>query len=82
VSTQRAIPVWLVQAISGTIVGAILAWGAWATTTAAKHEARIAVVETKINEVHENIQDIKATELRINAKLDRLIEGPHGSRAR
>lgn len=68
------IPSWIVQAIVGIVLSSGVAWASWATVTSMKHETRISVVETKADNVKDDIVEIKDGQKEMNNKLDRLIE--------
>ena len=68
------VPMWVLQAVFGTLLSAGVAWTTWATVTANKHEAKIQVVETKVDALKSDISDIKDGQKEMNKKLDRLIE--------
>lgn len=68
------VPMWVLQALFGVILSGGVAWTTWATVTANQHEAKILVVETKVDDIHKDIAEIKRGQQRIDDKLDRLIE--------
>jgi outer membrane murein-binding lipoprotein Lpp len=68
------VPMWVLQAIAGVVLSGGVAWTTWATVATNRHEAKIMVVETKMDDVHEDIKDIKAGQEKLNDKMDRLLE--------
>jgi hypothetical protein len=72
---------WIVQTILGLILSGGVAWCTWASVSSWKHEVRINVVETKVEDIHSDIGEIKQMQKETNQKLDRLIErGDNGIR--
>lgn len=71
------IPMWIVQAIVGLVLSGGVAWCTWASVSNWKHEVRIGVVETKVDDIHKDIDEIKDGQKEMNRKLDRLIERGH-----
>jgi len=75
------IPMWIVQAVVGLILSGGVAWCTWASVSSWKHEVRINVVESKVEDIHSDIGEIKGDVKEMNRKLDRLIErGNNGVR--
>jgi len=70
------VPMWIVQAVVGLILSGGIAWCTWASVTNWKHEVRINVVESKVDDIHGDINEIKEMQKETNRKLDRLIESP------
>ncbi len=68
------VPMWIVQAIVGLVLSGGVAWCTWASVSNWKHEVRIGVVETKVDDIHSDIGEIKEMQKETNRKLDRLIE--------
>lgn len=68
------VPMWLIQTILGILLSSGIAWATWASVTSWKHESRISTVETKINDVKDDITEIKDGQKEMNRKLDRLLE--------
>jgi hypothetical protein len=68
------VPMWIVQTVLGLILSGGIAWCTWASVTNWKHEVRIGVVETKVDDIHSDIGEIKGDVKDMNRKLDRLIE--------
>jgi len=68
------VPMWIMQAVVGVILSGGIAWCTWASVASWKHEARIGVVETKVNDIHDDIAEIKDGNKEMNRKLDRLLE--------
>lgn len=71
------VPMWIIQTLLGLILSAGIAWCTWASVSSWKHEVRIGVVETKVEDIHGDISEIKEMQKETNQKLDRLIEGRH-----
>lgn len=75
---KAALPRWMVKAIAIAIIGALVtgagAWGAHLSGKANDHEKRIAVVETKVDDVKDDIREIKDGQKETNQKLDRLLD--------
>jgi len=69
-SALSTIPLWVVQAIFGLLLTSGVAWVTWATASSWKHEARIAVTETKVDAVKQDISDIKGEQKAQSQKLD------------
>jgi len=69
-----AIPVWIIQTVIGIILSGGIAWCTWASVSNWKHEVRIGVVETKVDGLKGDINEIKEMQKETNQKLDRLIE--------
>jgi hypothetical protein len=65
---------WVIQAIIGLVLSGGAAWCTWASVSSWKHEVRIGVIESKVEDIHTNIAEIKDGQKEMNAKLDRLIE--------
>ncbi len=69
---------WIVQTVLGAVLSGGIAWTTWATVTANRHETKIAVVETKVNNVDKSLDEIKGEQKdfrnETNKKLDRLLE--------
>lgn len=65
---------WIIQAFLATILTGGVAWCTWASVSTWKHEVRIGVVETKVEDIHKDIDEIKDGQKEMNRKLDRLIE--------
>ena len=76
--SMSTVPMWIVQAVVGIMLSALVAWTTWASVTSWKHETRITVTEQQVSTVKEDVKDIKQEqkEMRseMNAKLDRLLE--------
>jgi len=68
------VPMWLLQAVFGALLSGGIAWTTWATVSENKHTAEIAVVQTKMDSIKEDMKDIKEGQKTMNDKLDRLIE--------
>jgi len=68
------VPMWLLQAVFGTILTGAVAWATWSTATENRHTAEIAVVQTKVDGMKDDLKDIKEGQKSMNDKLDRLIE--------
>jgi hypothetical protein len=68
------LPMWLVQGAIAVLLSGGITWCTWASVSNWKHEVRLGIVETKVDNVHQDIQDIKDSQLEMNRKLDRLIE--------
>ena len=70
-----SIPAWVLQTVVGAILTAALTWGSWTSISLQRHESRIAVSESRANTVDKSIDEIKQSQLRIEDKLDRILEG-------
>jgi hypothetical protein len=68
------VPMWLLQALFGAVLSGGIAWTTWATVAVNKHEAKVLVVEAKMDGMKSDIKDIKEGVKDTNDKLDRLIE--------
>jgi hypothetical protein len=75
---MSTIPMWVVQTIVGILLTSGVAWATWASVTSWKHDGRIAVVESKMETVKDDIKEIKDGNKEMNHKLDRLLEQRHG----
>lgn len=69
-----SVPMWIVQTIVGLALSGGVAWCTWASVSSWKHEVRINVVESKVDDIHGDIGEIKGDVKEMNQKLDRLIE--------
>jgi hypothetical protein len=69
-----ALPMWVIQTVVGLVLSGGIAWCTWASVSSWKHEVRIGVVETKVDDIHGDISEIKEMQKETNRKLDRLIE--------
>ena len=72
--SMNTIPMWIVQALVGILLTSGVAWATWASVSSWKQAERISVVETKVDDVHGDINEIKDSQKEMNRKLDRLIE--------
>lgn len=68
------VPMWIIQAAIAAILSGGIAWCTWASVATWRHEVRIGVVETRVEDIHRDIDEIKDGQKEINRKLDRLIE--------
>ena len=69
------IPMWMIQTALGAVLSGGIAWTTWATVQTNNHATKIAVVETKVDDVQSDIHEIKELAKETNKKLDRVIEG-------
>lgn len=67
------VPAWIVQAITGLLLTSMLAWGAWATTTAMHAETRVSVLAERVDTIKSDLAEIKESQKEMNRKLDRLL---------
>jgi hypothetical protein len=70
--SMETVPMWLVQAFVGILLTSGVAWATWASVTSWKHDGRIAVVETKVETVKDDIKEIKDGQKEILLKLDKM----------
>lgn len=68
------IPMWIVQAAAAAALSGGIAWSTWASVSNWKHEVRLGVVETKVEDIHKDIEEIKQGQRELGQKMDRLIE--------
>lgn len=77
-SEEIAVPSWMVKAIVGTLITALIggaaAWGRTLSTKANSHETRITVTEDRVDRLKGDVAEIKDGVKEMNRKLDRLIE--------
>lgn len=71
-------PPWITQTVIGLILTSLVAWASWSTATVNKQDARISVVEARAGGVDSDITEIKQTLIRLDSKLDRLVERNNG----
>jgi hypothetical protein len=76
--SMSTVPMWIVQAVVAVLLSGGVAWCTWASVSSWKHEQRIAVVETKVDVVKDDITEIKDGNKEMNRKLDRLLEQRRG----
>lgn len=67
-------PGWLIQAILGILLTCGVAWATWVTKTSNVQDTRITVNEAQLKTVDNSLEEIKESQVRQEAKLDRLIE--------
>ena len=72
--SMEQVPMWIMQTVLGAVLSGGLAWCTWASVSSWRHEQRIAVVETKVDGVKDDIVEIKDGQKAMNQKLDRLLE--------
>jgi len=72
--SMEQVPMWLIQVIIGLILSSTVAWATWSSVSSWKQDARLAVVETKVETVRDDITEIKDGQKEMNHKLDRLLE--------
>lgn len=68
------IPAWVVQALLGVMLTSGVAWATWSTVTSWRHEVRISTTEDRVETTKDSITEIKASQRRVEDKLDRIIE--------
>jgi hypothetical protein len=75
---QTAVPGWIVKVVITAVLGALItgasAWGVHLSTKSNDHEKRIAVTETKVDDVKDDIGEIKVSQKEMNNKLDLLLQ--------
>lgn len=72
--SMSAIPMWLVQAIAVALLSGGIAWCTWASVSSWKNEQRIAVVETKVDAVKDDIAEIKSMQRMQGEDTKKILE--------
>lgn len=63
-------PSWVTQLVVGLILSGLVAWATWVTAATWGHEARVTVVESKMDDITEVKNGVRD----VNLKVDRLVE--------
>jgi hypothetical protein len=75
-------PMWIIQTVLGVLLSGGIAWTTWASVTAWKHDTRIGIVETKVDDIHGDISEIKDGQKAILLKLDKMTDDSRESERR
>ena len=74
------VPGWLVQALLGLFLTSVIGWATWTTATSHAQETRVSIVETKVDAVTRDIDELKTgqKEMLTILREDRRADGKAG----